>query len=99
MKPDRTPIAPWTYLRNLRLDKGKTIAQAAAEIGISRQHLNQMELGYVGPSDLALFALANYYDQTPSALNATRPPLRSRVGEFAAWQERAAAKAAEKTAA
>lgn len=48
-------------LRDLRVAKGKTLAQAAQEIGITPSALGNYENGYRVPRDSIKIAISDYY--------------------------------------
>ena len=70
-------------LRELRADRGQTLAEAAARAGISPQYLSEIERGLKEPSSEMISAVAG-------ALDSSLVDLTSRVSEQLARPSRSA---------
>lgn len=55
-------------LKQLRLERGCTLAAVSAEVGVSVASLSKYENGVQSPGDLVLLRLANYYGMTVDEL-------------------------------
>lgn len=58
------------YLRDLRLQKQKSLKRAAPELGLSVSYLSKMETGKLVPSQETAARLANYYGVDVESINA-----------------------------
>lgn len=75
-------------LRALRKDRHESLVEAAAAIGISRTHLNNIELGHDNPGWGTALALAAYYGCSLDWLTSVSGEIKA--GSTAAASEREA---------
>ena len=56
------------HLKDLRIEKGKTIAQVSSETGLGETALRNYECGIRIPRYTAMFTLADYYGKTVNSI-------------------------------
>ncbi|MXP21309.1 helix-turn-helix domain-containing protein [Gordonia sp. HNM0687] len=77
-EPDAAQVSLGAEIRRRRKEQGLTLANLAAQAGISHPFLSQLERGYARPSMTTLERIARALDTTQVSLMLTADPARAR---------------------